>query len=194
VRGASGTISGLEKKVLETLFRLCHGVTMHDTPRKPLREAVAGIVSMIIEMMLGLIRARGLRGLLELPTHLRLALELHRMGEAFAALFAAFKAGTLPPVPTAPEPDSWPAPHAASARPAAEPRRAVRARAPVRAARPRRAPAPIAWIPRAFRRMPVAIAPPCALPAPLAVVRATPLRKNPDLAALAWHVQIVTIS
>src|SRR5580704_11283256 len=81
--------------------------------RRPqdLAEAVAGIVSMIIEMMLGLLRARGLRGLLELPAHFRLALELRRMAKDFADLFAAFKAGTLPVPPAAPEPAAqvWPA-------------------------------------------------------------------------------------
>ena len=43
--------------------------------RRPqdLAEAVAGMVSMIIEIMLGLLRARGLRGLLELPAYFRMA-------------------------------------------------------------------------------------------------------------------------
>ena len=106
---------------------------MQDTPRKPLSEAFAGLIAMIIAMIPGLLRARGLRGLLELPTHLRLALELRRMAEEFVALFAAFQAGTLPPLPPATTPAERQDTHAQSADPA----RPAKATRPYRARQPR---------------------------------------------------------
>jgi hypothetical protein len=57
---------------------------------------------MIIAMLPGLPRAHGLRGQLELPAQIRFALAMRRVAEQFAALFAAFKAGTLPLPPPAP--------------------------------------------------------------------------------------------
>ena len=155
-----------------------------------LAEAVTSLISMTIELMLGLIRARGLAALRELPTHLRLALELRRFGQEFAALLAAFRAGTLPPPP--PAPASRPVP--ASPRPSATPRASVRARTPARAARPRRARPAIAPIPRPPRRTPAAIAPPRALATPFAVFPAPVPRKNPLQAILPSHVHFVTIS
>ena len=153
----------------------------NDMTRKSLAEAVTGLVVMIISMSLGILRARGLRGLLDLPAYWRLYRELRLFSEQFAALYAAFKAGTLPPVPPEPEYEyeyePWPAEQAASARPAATPRRAGRARAPARApipaARPRLARPTIARIPRPPWSAPAPIAPPRALPNPLPVVRAT---------------------
>ena len=66
-------------------------------PRKQhLSEAVAGLISTIVKMMLGLLRARGLRGLLELPTLFRFVRDLRRLAEEFSTLFAAFKAGIRP--------------------------------------------------------------------------------------------------
>jgi hypothetical protein len=88
---------------------------MFNQPRttQNLAEAVTSLISMILVM----IRARGLRGLLDLPAYWRLYRELRLFSEQFAALYAAFKAGTLPPVPPAPEP--WPAPEYSQAAPAA---------------------------------------------------------------------------
>ena len=61
----------------------------------------------IIKMMLASIRAQGLRGLIHLPMLIRFGLELRRVGREFAALMAAFKAGTLPPPPPAPPLAPW---------------------------------------------------------------------------------------
>src|SRR5580704_14178602 len=90
--------------------------------RRPqhLSEAVAGLISTIVGMMLGLLRARGLRGLLELPTLFRFVRDLRRLAEEFSTLFAAFKAGTRTPVAPAPEPapQEWqPAPARATRTP-----------------------------------------------------------------------------
>src|SRR5580704_553682 len=80
---------------------------MINNPRnrtQDLREAVASIIS----MMLGLLRAHGLRGLLHLPTLWLVSREIRRIGERFNALFAALHAGTLvlpapvPPLPSTP--------------------------------------------------------------------------------------------
>ena len=153
-------------------------ITLNKRPQD-LVEAVAGMVSMIIGTMLGLLRARGLRGLLELPAHFRLALELRRMAKDFVALFEAFRNRTLPPLPAAPAPapQEWqPAP----VRPPAMPRRANRARAPARVARPRPALPTIARIPRRFPRVPVAIASPRPLPTSSLVNYTNGLRKNPS--------------
>jgi hypothetical protein len=130
--------------------------------RRPqdLAEAVAGMVSMIIGTMLGLLRARGLRGLLELPAHFRLALELRRMAKDFVALFEAFRNRTLPPLPPAPAPapQEWqpaPAQPPATPRVAARPAPATRRRQPpVRQSAPCEAAAVGAARPRAPRMPP----------------------------------------
>jgi hypothetical protein len=149
-------------------------------PRKQhLSEAVAGVISKIVEMMLGLLRARGLRGLLELPTLFLFVRDLRRLAKEFATLFEAFKAGTRTQVAPEPEPEpqEWqPAP----ARPAAMPRRANRARAPARVARPRPALPTIARIPRRFPRVPVANASPRRLPTSSLVNYTNGPRKNPS--------------
>src|SRR5580693_8702141 len=112
-------------------------------PRKQhLSEAVAGLISTIVEMMLGLLRARGLRGLLELPALFRYVRDLRRLAEEFSTLFAAFKAGTRTAPLPAPEPEFCPA---APPRPAAPRPRAARTR--TRAPRPRRAPPRLALVP-----------------------------------------------
>jgi hypothetical protein len=91
------------------------------TKPQDLREAFASIITMI----LGLLRAHGLRGLRHLPALSQAAHELRRLGDEFCDLFAAFQAGTLPPVPApAPQPlqaapTQLAAPPRASARPAA---------------------------------------------------------------------------
>src|SRR5580704_12796909 len=123
---------------------------MENNRKQHLSEAVAGLISKIVGMMLGLLRARGLRGLLELPALFRFVFELRRLSEEFVTLFAAFKAGARPPI--APEPAPEPAPPSAPRRRVAHPR--ARPRAPIpRRARPRTAriprpcfgtPAPIA--------------------------------------------------
>ena len=108
---------------------------MKNTSRtQDLREAFAGIIS----MMLGLLRARGLRGLLQLPTLWLAVREIRRMAEEFVALLDAFRAGTLPPVPAPPI-----APPCPPARPSARSSypRAARART-ARRCRPRTEPAP----------------------------------------------------
>jgi hypothetical protein len=108
---------------------------MNDTRTQPLAVFVASI----IEMMLASIRARGLRGLKDLPMLWLVARRLRRFGREFAALMAAFKAGTLPP--PAPAPAPWTAPpdqETASAQPPEPPRPAAR---PDPANRDRRRPA-----------------------------------------------------
>ena len=99
---------------------------MNNIPRsriQDLKEAFASIIS----MMLGLLRAHGVRGLIHLPALWLAAAQIRRIGEAFSGLFDAWKAGTLAPVrapQTAPQqrqagPAQPPAPLRASARPAA---------------------------------------------------------------------------
>src|SRR5271168_2192435 len=110
---------------------------MNDTrPTQPqdLREAFASLIS----MMLGLLRAHGLRGLIYLPAMWLAVREIRRIGERLSELLAAWQAGTLPPVP-APEPALQPLP-AAPARPVAPARPAARPAAP-RHRRPRIQPA-----------------------------------------------------
>src|ERR1700722_9886511 len=68
---------------------------IHTTHPQDLRARIAGIIS----MMLVILRAHGWRGLIHLPTLWLVSREIRRIGEQFAALMAAFKAGTLPPVP-----------------------------------------------------------------------------------------------
>jgi hypothetical protein len=100
------------------------------THPQDLREAVASLVS----MLLGLLRAHGLRGLIHLPAIWLLSRQLRRMAEEFCELFAAWKAGTLPPVPApTPWPDLQPL-QAAPAQPVTTPRPAARpaARSPRR--------------------------------------------------------------
>src|SRR5580704_13872689 len=116
-------------------------------PRKQhLSEAVAGLISKIVEMMLGLLRARGLRGLLELPALFRFVRDLRRLAEEFATLFAAFKAGTRTPVAPEPALQAWqPAPARAprtprvAARPDPEDRARRRQAAPAADPEPDRA-------------------------------------------------------
>ncbi len=107
---------------------------MKEPPNHPLSEAVTGLISKIISMSLGLLRARGWRGLLELPMHFRLALELRRMAKEFVALFEAFQAGTLPPVAPAADPQPIEPPCALP------PRTATTYRCPPRSRNPSSAP------------------------------------------------------
>src|ERR1700722_1185211 len=79
-------------------------VTMKNlqTRTQDLREAFAGIIS----MMLGLLRAHGLRGLIHLPAVWLATREMKRIAEAFCELFAAWGAGLLAATPapsTAPQ-------------------------------------------------------------------------------------------
>ncbi len=81
-------------------------------------------------MLQGLLRARGLRGLLELPSLFRFVRDLRRLSEEFVTLFAAFKAGTrtrVPPNPSPPRKSGNPRPHA---RPQCHAGRTVLARPP----------------------------------------------------------------
>ena len=150
------------------------------TRTQDLREAFSSIITMI----LGLLRAQGLRGLLQLPTLWLVSRELRRMAAEFLTLLDAFRAGTLP-LPSVAPPIAPPARQAAPpatprvrARPTASRRRpsqsvpAKRARAGVRARTPFREP----------------------LPAPLALVRTTGAQKNSVLAALPICAYFVTIS
>jgi hypothetical protein len=152
----------------------------HTTRTQDLREAFSSIIT----MMLGLLRAQGLRGLLQLPTLWLVSREMRRLADAFCELFAAFQAGTLPPAAPVPAPQprqSAPARAPAPARPAAARHRRPRpqaARTAVRA-RPRAAP----------RR-----STPTPLPCPLALVRAPDPQKNPVFRALPSHAQFVTYS
>jgi hypothetical protein len=67
------------------------------------------IFTSIIKMMLASIRAQGLRSLMHLPMLCRLAIELRRMGKEFAAVMAAYEAGTLSAPAAAPPaaPEPW---------------------------------------------------------------------------------------
>jgi hypothetical protein len=77
-------------------------------------------------MVLGLLRAHGLRGLRHLPALWQAARQIRRIGEEFVAQLDAFRAGTLSPVP-APAPQTTPPQlQAAPAHPPAAPRAAAR--------------------------------------------------------------------
>ena len=150
------------------------------TRTQDLREAFSSIITMI----LGLLRARGLRGLLQLPTLWLVSREMRRLAAEFCALLDAFRAGTLPPVapPIAP-PDRQVAPPAT-------PR--VRARRSGSQHRRPRQPAPAG---STRVRVPYHDHPtPNPLPAPLALVRARARQKKSVLAALPSHVDFVAIS
>jgi hypothetical protein len=114
---------------------------MNENRIQHLTEAFASIIS----MMLGMIRAQGWRGLLNLPELWLTARYLRRLGQEFAALLADLKAGRL----VLPTPAPWSAPpdqevaYAASPatpRPSARARRrpAVRRSPPPAAAEPDR--------------------------------------------------------
>jgi hypothetical protein len=82
---------------------------MNDTrPTQPqdLREAFASLIS----MMLGLLRAHGLRGLIHLPAMWLAAREIRRIGAEVIALYDAWQAGTLPSQAPAPCTDRQAAP------------------------------------------------------------------------------------
>src|SRR5579863_10145812 len=102
---------------------------MNDKSIQRLTEAFASIIS----MMLGMLRAQGWRGLLNLPELWLAARYIRRLGQEFAALMADFKAGLLVLPPLAPPCQE--APYAASPE---APRVAVR---PDQAARARQRPA-----------------------------------------------------
>src|SRR5579863_9448823 len=109
---------------------------MNPVRRPDLNEAFACIAT----MMLASIRARGWRGLKDLPAIWRFVMEFRRGGQALADLMADFLAGKLPPPAPVPEPVPWPdAPEwqATCAQPPAPPRPAAR---PEPAARARRQP------------------------------------------------------
>jgi hypothetical protein len=97
---------------------------MNNTLRtQDLREAFSSIITMI----LGLLRAHGLRGLIYLPSTWLLDRELRRIADEFCQLFATWQAG-LPP-------------RAVPAQPPATPR--VRAARPSHAQSPRARKAPL---------------------------------------------------
>jgi hypothetical protein len=99
---------------------------MNDRSTQHLSEAFDSIIT----MMLRAIRAHGWRCLVDLPKMLLLAFYLRRLGREFAAVMAAFQAGTLRPAvpppgceppevqsasagsPEAPQPTARPAPAA----------------------------------------------------------------------------------
>jgi hypothetical protein len=143
-----------------------------NTPRHPpLSERFASIM----QMMLGILRAHGWRCLLHLPTYWLAMRTIRELFEALGALAAAFEAGTLPPIPPAPELallEPLPA-RPASARPrtrsAAQPRT-------------RRPPAPQMRLRRSHARVRPAAATP-RLPSSLDIVRTGFFRKIPALAA-----------
>jgi len=70
-----------------------YAVTMNDSRSQHL----AGAFNSIIAMMLASLRARGLRGLLDLPKTILLGLYLRRIGKEFAAIIASVDLGNLPP-------------------------------------------------------------------------------------------------
>jgi hypothetical protein len=162
---------------------------------KPATQNPAEAFASIISMMLEMIRGRGWRGLFDLPTIWLVSRKLRRMAEEFTALFAAFKAGTLPLRAPAPQavPQEWqPAP----AQPPATPRPAARPAAP-RRRRPRPQPAP-AKPARAGVRARTRAVPQPSSPNPHphrpARVRAIDPQENSGFAALPLHVHFVTIT
>jgi hypothetical protein len=143
---------------------------MNNIPRtriQDLKEAFASIVS----MMLGLLRAHGVRGLVHLPEVWLATREIKRIAEAFTELFAAWSAGRLDATPapaTSPQ-----AGQAAHPQPAATPRVAARRVAP-RHRRPHAQPAPAKPARARFAhagstRVPAPRPHPCALPAGILV-------------------------
>jgi len=155
------------------------------TKTQDLREAFTSIISMI----LGLLRAQGLRGLIHLPALWLLSRQLRRMAEEFCQLFDAWKAGTLPPIPA---PAPWPTPQPRPAAPT-QPRATPRVRA--RAAAPRRRPSqPAPAGARARTRAVPRPSTPNPLPAPLGIVLATASQKRPVLAALPSLAHFVAVS
>jgi hypothetical protein len=162
------------------------------TKTQDLKEAFTSIISMI----LGLLRAQGLRGLIHLPALWLLSRQLRRMAEEFCQLFDAWKAGTLPPVPA---PAPWPTPQPRSAAPAqspAPPPASARPAAP-RIRRPRSQPARAQLAHAGARARPrAAVWPPSTpipLPSPRGLVRTSVSQKRTDLAALPWHALNVAI-
>ena len=104
-------------------------------------QHLAGAFNSIISMMLASIRARGLRGLIDLPKTILVALYLRRLGKEFAALIASLDLGTLrPPIPPAPQPALAPPAEPGSATPA---RPRLAAHPGTNRARPAAAPQPI---------------------------------------------------
>src|SRR5271169_4099320 len=102
------------------------GAAMSDGHEQDLSGKLASIIKMLLES----IRACGWRGLLDLPMLVLLGLEMWRAHKAFAALVAAFRAGTLAPYPPAPEPQAAGAASPAAPRPAARIEPAARERRP----------------------------------------------------------------
>src|SRR5271166_6288932 len=114
---------------------------MNNGRTQDLTEAFASI----IKMMLVAIRAQGLRSLIHLPMLCLVALELRRFGKEFAALVAAFKAGTLSP----PAPAPWTDPPDEQAGCAPSPGAPPLAARPDPAARDRQQPAECRSLPAA---------------------------------------------
>ena len=80
---------------------------MNDSRLQNLAESFNSIIA----MMLAAIRARGLRGLIDLPKLILFGLYLRRIGKEFAALIASLDAGTLlSPAPWTAPPDRQAAP------------------------------------------------------------------------------------
>jgi hypothetical protein len=167
---------------------------MNDIRTQPLSERFASIIT----VMLGMIRAQGLRSLLHLPALWLAAREIRRFGEAFGALIAAFEAGTLPPAPparplapmAAPQDQQATCAQPAPARPRTRSPGAARAVPAPRRPCSEPARARVRTRPRAVPRPALSMP----LPAPLAVVRAAGPQKNPVGAALPSHVRFITIS
>src|ERR1700721_1047258 len=78
---------------------------MNHTRTQDLREAFTSIIS----MMLGILRAQGLRGLRHLPEIILVVFLLRSIGKRFAALMDAHAAGTLPLTPPGTAGPEWPA-------------------------------------------------------------------------------------
>jgi hypothetical protein len=139
----------------------------------PLSERFASIM----QMMLGILRAHGWRALFILPDLIRARRMMRELFGELIALAKAFEAGTLPPIPPAPEPAPCTEPEDCcdeSAQPAAPPRPAAQPR-PAPRARPRPATPPAAEAapdrPRAAICAPPPSPPPARAPHPYAVLR-----------------------
>ena len=154
------------------------------THTQDLREAFASIIS----MMLGLLRAQGLRGLLHLPEIVLVVFLLRSIGKRFAALMDAHAAGTLP-VPT---PTPWTTPQQRQAAPAQSRATACpfarrrRPRQPVPAK-------PARGCSRVYARF-AATRYPGSAPPHRSAASARPRSKKSVFAVSPWHVHFVTLS
>src|SRR5580693_7108714 len=105
---------------------------MNNIPRTRIQDLTEAFAS-IISVMLGLLRAHGVRGLIHLPAVWIATREIKRIAEAFTELFAAWSAGLLDATAaprTAPQTGQAARPQPAATPRVAAPRSAPRYRRP----------------------------------------------------------------